>query len=135
MATDDPWNIKDAYEAGFLDPTGWTFFARGVEEIREAFGPMDTGGGNSADSKRAQRQPRTYADKKTGSGTDKKTSSGTDKKTGSGTDYAPDDYAPSGYAPSMPEATAAVETTVSPWLIAGGLVAVVAAIAYVGTRK
>ncbi|MEY4004417.1 MAG: hypothetical protein RLZZ221_513 [Verrucomicrobiota bacterium] len=74
-------------------------------------------------------------DKKTGSSTDKRTGSGTDKKTGSSTDYAPDDYAPSGYAPSMPETTATVETGASPWLIAGGLVAVVAAIAYVGTRK
>jgi hypothetical protein len=74
-------------------------------------------------------------DKQTGSGTDKKAGSGPDKKAGSGTDYAPDDYGPTSYAPSMPETTEAVESSVSPWLIAGGLVAVVAAIAYVGTRK
>lgn len=83
----------------------------------------------------AARDGERKRDKRTGSGTDKKTGSGTDKKTSSGTDYAPSGYAPSGYAPSMPETTNTVESGVSPWLIAGGLVAVVAAIAYVGTRK
>ena len=112
----------DDWVKGFLDPFALTWVAGGVSAMKDAFTPADTD-----DDTRPRR---------TGAATSSATSSAT-KRTGTASSSATSSATSSGadYAPSMPEATGSVESTVSPWLIAGGLVAVVAAIAYVGTRK
>jgi len=123
----------DDWVKGFLDPFALTWVAGGVSAMKDAFTPADTDDDTRPRRTGAATSSATSsATKRTGTA-----SSSATKRTGTASSSATSSATSSGadYAPSMPEATGSVESTVSPWLIAGGLVAVVAAIAYVGTRK